>query len=116
MSETNKSLEELIAKYPKYYGGTTSIKAKDNSFRKKMAMIFKQLKDIEKNVPITDEITIDGHRINFSDNSWVLVRSSGTEPKIRIVADAKTKERADKLTLAIKELVINIIGQENLLK
>jgi len=35
---------------------------------------------------------VDGTRLDFGDG-WVLVRPSGTEPKIRITAEAKSKAR-----------------------
>ena len=38
----------------------------------------------------------DGIKLNFSDG-WLLVRSSGTEPKIRITAEAKSEERVMEL-------------------
>jgi phosphoglucosamine mutase len=37
--------------------------------------------------------TIDGLRLGFSDG-WLLIRPSGTEPKIRITAEAKSEARA----------------------
>lgn len=37
---------------------------------------------------------IDGLRLTFP-GGWLLVRPSGTEPKIRITAEAKTRERAE---------------------
>jgi phosphoglucosamine mutase len=40
--------------------------------------------------------SIDGTKLNFEDG-WVLIRPSGTEPKIRITAEAKTSERANLL-------------------
>jgi phosphoglucosamine mutase len=39
---------------------------------------------------------IDGMRLNFEDG-WLLIRASGTEPKIRITAEARSKVRARKL-------------------
>lgn len=39
---------------------------------------------------------IDGVRLNFKDG-WLLVRASGTEPKIRLTAEAKSKARARQL-------------------
>jgi phosphoglucosamine mutase len=41
-------------------------------------------------------INIDGIKLNFADG-WLLVRPSGTEPKIRITAEAKTETRARQL-------------------
>jgi phosphoglucosamine mutase len=38
----------------------------------------------------------DGIKLNFSDG-WLLVRPSGTEPKIRVTAEAKTEPRAREL-------------------
>lgn len=39
---------------------------------------------------------IDGLRLTFA-GGWLLVRPSGTEPKIRITAEAKTRQRAEEL-------------------
>ena len=38
--------------------------------------------------------TVDGYRIDFDDGAWVLVRPSGTEPLVRIYAEAEGRERA----------------------
>ena len=38
----------------------------------------------------------DGLKLNFQDG-WLLVRSSGTEPKIRLTSEARSKERAARL-------------------
>lgn len=40
--------------------------------------------------------TIDGIRLSFKDG-WLLVRASGTEPKIRLTAEAKSKKRVRQL-------------------
>jgi len=40
--------------------------------------------------------TIDGYRLDYGDG-WVLVRPSGTEPKVRIAAEATTLDRATDL-------------------
>ncbi|WP_396611180.1 phosphoglucosamine mutase [Haloferax sp. S1W] len=40
--------------------------------------------------------TTDGYRLDYGD-AWVLVRPSGTEPKVRIYAEGHTEERASEL-------------------
>ena len=53
---------------------------------------------------------VDGIKLTFNDG-WLLVRPSGTEPKIRITAEAKTESRArqlyDSCIKAIKESIDN---------
>ncbi len=39
---------------------------------------------------------IDGYKISFEDG-WLLIRPSGTEPKIRLTAEAKTEEIAQQI-------------------
>ncbi|WP_232686526.1 phosphoglucosamine mutase [Halobacterium zhouii] len=43
-----------------------------------------------------ERTTIDGYRLDYGD-AWVLARPSGTEPVVRIYAEATTEERADEL-------------------
>lgn len=41
--------------------------------------------------------TLDGTKMFFSDDSWLLVRASGTEPLLRVYAEAPTRERVEEL-------------------
>ncbi len=47
-------------------------------------------------------IDVDGLRLEFRDRSWVLVRVSGTEPKARVVVEARSQQRLEEL----KQLVV----------
>ena len=46
--------------------------------------------------------TIDGYRLDYGD-AWVLVRPSGTEPKVRIYAEATTQSRASALAEQLQD-------------
>jgi phosphomannomutase/phosphoglucomutase len=48
---------------------------------------------------------IDGIKIWTSEHSWVLVRPSGTEPIIRIFAEAESQESADQLAKKFEKVV-----------
>ena len=37
--------------------------------------------------------TLDGLKFNFTDESWILFRASGTEPLLRIYAEGRTPEK-----------------------
>jgi phosphomannomutase len=47
---------------------------------------------------IKDVTIISGIRINFCDGSWILVRPSGTEPKIRIIIEGVTQQKFELLS------------------
>jgi len=51
--------------------------------------------------------TLDGIKLIFDDESWLLVRPSGTEPLLRIYAEARTKKEGFRLI----EVVHNVISQ-----
>jgi phosphomannomutase len=46
--------------------------------------------------------TDDGYKFYMDDGSWVLMRMSGTEPLMRIYAEATTRERVEELITALE--------------
>ena len=54
--------------------------------------------------PVTGVETLDGTKLLFDDESWLLFRPSGTEPMLRIYAEATTDAKADALLAAGEEL------------
>jgi len=48
--------------------------------------------------------TLDGYKYFLSDGSWLLVRSSGTEPLIRLYTEATSPEMAEEILDAGKQM------------
>jgi phosphomannomutase len=48
----------------------------------------------------------DGFKFFFSENEWLMIRSSGTEPVIRLFAEAETKEIAQEIIFSGMKAVI----------
>ncbi|MFO7369040.1 MAG: hypothetical protein R6X09_02085 [Bacteroidales bacterium] len=48
----------------------------------------------------------DGFKFFFSDNEWLMIRSSGTEPIIRLYAEAETEETAQEIIFSGMKAVI----------
>ncbi|WP_226004850.1 phosphoglucomutase/phosphomannomutase family protein [Natrinema salinisoli] len=70
------------------------------------------LSDLEGAIPETvagtaveDVNTADGFKLLLADGSWLLVRPSGTEPVLRVYAEAGDEERVGELLEAGEELV-----------
>ena len=58
----------------------------------------------EKERKISQKITIDGLKLVFHDESWVLIRPSATERKVRIYTESKEEDDARRLVEAAKAL------------
>jgi len=48
-------------------------------------------------VPLKEIKTIDGIKFIMKDDSWLLIRPSGTEPKVRVYAEATNEVRLNKI-------------------
>jgi phosphomannomutase/dTDP-glucose pyrophosphorylase len=54
---------------------------------------------------VRDVNLLDGHKFTLDDGSWLLLRFSGTEPKLRIVAESGAEERAAELVSWARDFV-----------
>ena len=57
---------------------------------------------------ITKIIDIDGRKMVLDDGSWLMVRPSGTEPKVRFYVEARDNEKQRALFDAAKEMLAEI--------
>ena len=99
LSSINKSTSQLKEDVlPKYHICKGKISFKNT---KTIKIIFDKIKSqyIKSNLNLED-----GVKIIFND-SWVHIRSSNTEPIIRIYTEAKTKDEAEKLNKEFKEKI-----------
>jgi alpha-D-glucose phosphate-specific phosphoglucomutase len=55
---------------------------------------------------LKDIVTIDGTKFLLEDGSWLLFRKSGTEPVVRLYAEAASEARLKELLLAGKKLIL----------
>ncbi|ELZ30372.1 phosphomannomutase [Halogeometricum pallidum JCM 14848] len=58
---------------------------------------------------IAKVVTLDGFKLLLEDGSWLLVRPSGTEPKMRVYAEASSEDDVRELLEAGRELVAPLI-------
>ena len=50
--------------------------------------------------------TIDGYRLDYGD-AWVLARPSGTEPVVRVYAEARARDRAESLATDLRDILVD---------
>jgi len=97
LARSGQSASELVAPYDDYHNVRVNITYADEAELERLlaaAETFAAGADAEPN-------TTDGYRLDYGD-AWVLVRPSGTEPKVRVYAEARTPERAAELAEAAR--------------
>ena len=87
LAESGKSVTELLADIPRY----TIVKEKLACPSDRIAGV---LRTVRHEYAQYQMDTRDGVKVIVPDG-WVLVRGSNTEPIIRVVAEAKSGERAE---------------------
>ena len=53
-------------------------------------------------------ITLDGRKMIFEDGSWLMIRPSGTEPKVRFYVEARDPAETDLLVASAKSMLAEI--------
>ena len=98
-------LSELLNNIPSY----PNIREKITCSKEAKVKVMENMEELLKNAfdDIEDINSIDGLRLTFSDDSWLLVRPSGTEDYIRITLESRDQQRAD----YIKNTSLEIIKQ-----
>ncbi len=89
ISNENKPLSELIEELPSYRSEKKKVECPDELKSEVMGKIAEATREFEVD-------TKDGVKI-FTDEGWVIIRPSGTEPIFRCFAEAKNEEDAKKM-------------------
>ncbi len=98
-------LSELLAEIPSY----PNIREKITCSKEAKIKVMENMQELLENAfdDIVEVNSLDGVRLTFADDSWVLVRPSGTEDYIRITLESRDAERAEE----IKEVCVKIINE-----
>jgi len=102
LSDSEQSLSRLLEDIPDYPQSRLAFPCPHQVKDKAMHTIKAKL-TAEKDA--TDVWTYDGIRVNYEDGSYALLRPSGTEPKIRVYCEAKSKKELKKLVEKCTALV-----------
>jgi len=101
MIERSSNIDVLLKDIPDYPQARVSIEVP----KELKEEVYENLKTklLEWRTPDSEILTVDGLRVNYADKSWLLVRKSGTEPKIRIYGESITyddlKKKVDALII-----------------
>ncbi len=96
LAQSDKSISALRRNYPEYYISKNKIELDE---RIDVPQLFEKIKDKYQKQPINTE---DGLKIEF-DTDWVHLRTSNTEPIIRIYAESNSETTAGNIAKRIME-------------
>jgi alpha-D-glucose phosphate-specific phosphoglucomutase len=100
MVRTGKSPSELISylysKVGPHYYQRVDIRFQERERQTIIDRVQKPPETIDK-VRVLKVDTTDGFRFILADNTWLLIRFSGTEPLLRIYTETDSPERADRI-------------------
>ena len=94
LAKSKKSTKQLRNTYPDYFISKNKITLEENIDVK---LVFDKIKKKYKTHPVNTE---DGLKIEF-DNDWVHLRTSNTEPIIRIYAESNFETTADNIAMRL---------------
>ncbi|MBR6994249.1 phosphoglucosamine mutase [Methanobrevibacter sp.] len=97
-------LSDLLAQIPSY----PNIREKITCSAEAKIKVMENMEELLTSAfdDVREVNSIDGVRLTFEDDSWVLVRPSGTEDYVRITLESRDAERAE----SIKETCVKIIN------
>lgn len=94
----DSAVSEVVAPYNDYKNVRANVRYGTDAEREAMlAAAEAYARDAD-----ADPTTLDGYRLDYGD-AWVLVRPSGTEPVVRVYAEARDYDRAADLADAVRE-------------
>ncbi|PKP30257.1 MAG: phosphoglucosamine mutase [Bacteroidetes bacterium HGW-Bacteroidetes-16] len=98
LAKTKQSLSQLRATYPDYFVSKNKVQLTPET---DVEELYKLVMDKYKHLPV---LTIDGVKVEFPDG-WVHVRTSNTEPIMRVYAEAPSPEKAQAYADEVMELL-----------
>lgn len=97
MAETGKKISELVSELPSYCMKKDKFRADKARVQRLFAAAREQFGDARLN-------TEDGYRFDF-DDGWIHLRTSNTEPVVRVIIEAQNQKAAEKYQNLISSIL-----------
>ncbi|SIR75666.1 Phosphomannomutase [Haladaptatus litoreus] len=105
-------LDRLFETYGRIYADKINIDCPEEKKTSVLVALEESIPETIVGQPIVETITLDGFKLLLADGSWILIRPSGTEPKLRVYAETTNAERLTSLLTAGRELIESVIDRD----
>ncbi len=111
VARTRKNIKTLLKKLA---AKTGNFYTERNNYRLSEAKKQKLMKTLKNNkikkigrYNVLEIITVDGYKFMLGEDTWIMTRFSGTEPIVRLYAEAKSKKVLKDILKAGEKLILN---------
>ena len=101
----DERVDRLLAEHGQIAAGKVSIECPDDRKAGVLDALEDHIPEAVAGHPVAEVVTLDGFKLLLENGSWLLVRPSGTEPKLRVYAESDADDRVETLLAAGRELV-----------
>ncbi|WP_255192659.1 phosphoglucomutase/phosphomannomutase family protein [Natronobeatus ordinarius] len=105
----DERVDRLLAEHGTVVQDKTGVACPDHEKSRVLTALEDEIPDSVAGTPVEDVNTADGFKLLLEDGSWLLVRPSGTEPVLRVYAEAEDRDRVEALLGAGEELLESLV-------
>ncbi|MEW6714785.1 MAG: phosphomannomutase [Nitrospirota bacterium] len=114
-------LNDIMNEFGHYYPARSGIEVERSLAGEELTKRLSVIRDKYKEGAVVDisgsrktvknVITVDGTKLVFDDGSWLMIRPSGTEPKVRFYIEARTEGEKNSILQAAERITREAIGK-----
>ncbi|SEH17610.1 Phosphomannomutase [Natronorubrum sediminis] len=105
----DERVDRLLSEHGTVVQNKRSVACPDHEKSRVLSDLEAEIPDSVADTDVEDVNTADGFKLQLTDGSWLLIRPSGTEPVLRVYAEATDESRVDELLTAGEGLLEPLI-------
>ncbi|MFC7325092.1 phosphoglucomutase/phosphomannomutase family protein [Halorubrum rutilum] len=105
----DERVDRLLDEHGRIAAGKVSLDCPDDRKEGVLDELEDHIPESVNGSPVAKVVTLDGFKLLLENGSWLLVRPSGTEPKLRVYAEADSEAAVDDLLAEGRETVEPLI-------
>ena len=101
----DERVDKLLDEHGEIHASKRSVACPDDQKERVLSDLSDHIPESVAGSAVANTVTLDGFKLLLEDGSWLLIRPSGTEPKLRVYGEAGSPERLETLLDAGVDLV-----------